>query len=111
MPDEIFALSIISMIAGSGLVFFLIWIVSEHIKARREIGSANSSMTTSELEKMMLGAARQAVEPLTKRIENLEAIAAGEPHNDILREADTYYPTNEAANPEIKVIREIRDSR
>ena len=110
MPNEILALSIMSLIAGTGTLIFVIWIVSEHIKARREVGSSNSSMTTSELESMMLNAARQAVEPLTRRIENLESIAVDESDADLLREADTYYPTESVSDSKIKVTRQGKES-
>ena len=104
MPEEILALAIISIVAGTGTLIFVIWTISEHIKARRGLSSSNSSMTTSELETMMRDAARQAVEPMVRRIENLEAIAAGGPDADLLGEAETYYPP-QSTDSKIKVTR------
>ncbi|NND70284.1 MAG: hypothetical protein HKN43_01765 [Rhodothermales bacterium] len=112
MPQEmIFVLSIIGMTAGTGLLFYLVWNISEHLKAQRESGSSKSSMTTSELEKMMLSAAKQAVEPLTRRIENLESIAVEESDMNLLNEADSYYPEDTTVDSKIKVTREGRDTQ
>lgn len=75
MPDEIFVLMVIAL--GGGLVLGLVSQIFTFVKWKIERESSGgaaeqSSLTTSELEKMMRRAVEEATQPLVDRVESLE---------------------------------------
>ena len=69
MPEEILAIIIISIFAGTAMS--LTRMILAHRRSMK--GSAgSSSLTTSELERMMRRAVEEATEPLQRKIEDLE---------------------------------------
>ena len=69
MPEEILAIIIISIFAGTTMS--LTRMILAHRRSMK--GSAgSSSLTTSELERMMRRAVEEATEPLHRKIEDLE---------------------------------------
>lgn len=72
MPDEVFVIVIVAIVAGtfSGLVKQIL----NYLRERRPTaGSSESSLTTSELQRLMKAAVEEATEPLEARLEAMEA--------------------------------------
>lgn len=71
MPEEILAIVLISIAAGTAMS--IIRMVLGYRERRGMSGSGKgSSLTTSELERMMRRAVEEATAPLVKKIEDLE---------------------------------------
>lgn len=70
MPEEFFILFVLSIIAGSGIIFT--WMIIAYLKSRHADRSHQSELTTSELRRMIGEAVRDATSPLEHRIEQLE---------------------------------------
>lgn len=75
MPEEILVIVILSIVAGT-ITSMTKMILSHRERTRGGIpqreASGQSSVTTSELERMMHRAVRKATDPLLDRIEELE---------------------------------------
>ncbi len=74
MPEEIMVIAVVAIF--SGMVISLTKMVLGYREKTRGLGksetSTASSVTTSEVERMMHRAVRKATDPLTDRIEELE---------------------------------------
>ena len=74
MPEEIMVIAVVAIF--SGMVISLTKMVLAHREkthgVSKSVSSGSSSVTTSELERMMHRAVRKATDPLTDRIEELE---------------------------------------
>jgi len=72
MPEEILAIVLVSIAAGTGLS--LMRMILAHRAGRRDKSSpsTDSSLTTSELERMMKRAVESVIAPLVDKIEDLE---------------------------------------
>lgn len=74
MPEEIMVIAIVAIF--SGMVISLTKMVLGYREKTRGLGKSesagSSSVTTSELERMMHRAVRKATDPLVDRIEELE---------------------------------------
>jgi len=95
MPDEIVAIVIISILAGTFMS--IIRMVLGYKERRLTSGKmGESSLTTSELERMMRRAVEEATEPLVRKIDDLEfelatrkeAPQLGEGRRDLLAGVD-----------------------
>ncbi len=103
MPDEIVAIIIISIIAGTFISF--VKMILNH-RSERFVSSSGdeSSLTRSELEAMIRRAVAEATKPLAERIEDLAETLEGdaprlpEPAPDLLEGADAFEP-EEAPEP------------
>lgn len=75
MPEEIFFLSLVSVICGTGLLVGLIRTIAGHQKAKLEAlrGGKEPSMTTGELQRLIHAAVEDATQPLLRKLESLEA--------------------------------------
>jgi len=71
MPEEILAIILVSIVA---VTILSIVRMSLNYRVRRGVSgtSGGSSLTTSELERMMRRAVEDATAPLTKKVEDLE---------------------------------------
>ena len=74
MPEEIFILFLITILSFTTLM--IVGMTLRHKSKNRERSSlsASSSLTTSELERMMGRAVKAATAPLNKKIDRLENI-------------------------------------
>jgi hypothetical protein len=73
MPEEILAIVIISIFAGTAMSMVRMILSYKERKSMSSTGShAGSSLTTSELERMMKRAVEEATEPLVHKIDDLE---------------------------------------
>ncbi len=94
MPDEILAIVLVSIAAGTGLSFMRMILAHRSGQQDRSSSSADSSLTTSELERMMKRSVESVVAPLADKIENLELQLSRQnraleaPKNDLLIEMD-----------------------
>ncbi len=104
----------IAAIVVFGLTFTILGVVSQlrrYVELKNNLGeneSSGSSMKTSELEGMMERAAKKAIRPLEKRIENLEASYVDEGIPDLLMDTETY-DHSESISDRIKVTRGIEN--
>ena len=108
MPEEILIIVVIGILSGT-----LLGVVSnirQYLESKHSIGesaSRGASLKTSELESMMERAAQNAVKPLVRRIENLEAAVAVDDLPDLLQDADSYFDDVQS-DSKIKVTRQGR---
>jgi len=72
MPEEVLALFIISIMAFTILSIVAMTFRFKSRNAERSVGSGSSSLTTSELERMMKRAVKQATEPLAEKLDRIE---------------------------------------
>lgn len=90
MPEEVVPIVVIAIMAFTGLSIFFIHTIFSFLRARAgierkkknekaQLESSGASLTTSELESMLRKVVEEANEPLTRRIEALEAMAIEEP--------------------------------
>jgi len=74
MPEEILAIVIISIFAGTVMSIVRMVLSYKERKSMTSTGShTGSSLTTSELERMMKRAVEEATEPLVRKIDDLES--------------------------------------
>ena len=106
MPEEILALAIISIMSFTVLSIIGMSLRYKSRKARHEVGAGSSSLTTSELERMMKRAVQDATFPLEEKIERLEDALAlqqaskqlEEPRVDLLADMDMHQEPDELAS-------------
>lgn len=91
MPEEVVGIIVIALAAFTALSIVLMVNVRRYLETKDGLRGGGSSITTSELEEMLDGAARDAMKPLLKRIENLEAVIADADENNLLADTDTYF--------------------
>lgn len=73
MPEEIFVLALVSIISGSIVVTSIAKMIVNTIRGKRKARELpESSMTTSELQRMLTKAIAEAQAPLHAQIEELE---------------------------------------
>ena len=79
MPEEIVAITIIAIIAGTGLMITIASMLFSYLRARSGVGNGETDpqLTTSELERMLKRVVEEANEPLVERINALEYAAIG----------------------------------
>ena len=74
MQEEIMIIAVVSIIAGTLMIASIIKSIFGYAKSRNQQGSApGSSLTTSELERLVRTAVEEATEPLHAKIDRLEA--------------------------------------
>ncbi|NND70283.1 MAG: hypothetical protein HKN43_01760 [Rhodothermales bacterium] len=109
MPEEILIIVVVAILSGT-----LLGVVSnirQYLEAKNNLGensTRGASLKTSELESMMERAAQNAVQPIVRRIENLEAVVAVDDLPDLLEDTETYFD-NVQSEAKIKVTRQNRD--
>jgi hypothetical protein len=76
MPEEIMAVLIIAILAGTTMIVALTKMNLAHKERSMGIGkktsSGGSSVTTSELERMLQKAVKKATDPLVERMDEIE---------------------------------------
>lgn len=72
MPEELFVLFVLAILSFTILSIIGMTMRYKSKNAQRNIGSGSSSLTTSELERMMKRAVRSAIGPLEEKLETLE---------------------------------------
>ena len=70
MPQEIVAIVIVAIACGTAIT--ILKTILAHHRETRESSAGESSLTTSQLEKIMERAARKALAPLEQRLASLE---------------------------------------
>lgn len=70
MPEEIFALIIITMALGTGIA--IASMIFAYLRDRNKTQATGNSMTSSELRHIIQDAVKDATDPLQARIEELE---------------------------------------
>lgn len=84
MPEEIFALLIISILSLTVLSILAMSLRYKSRKAERSITRGSSSLTTSELERMIKRAVKLATSPMEEQLERLEeAIISGRARREL----------------------------
>ncbi len=71
MPEEIVAIIIVSLIAGTVMVLGVAKIITGYLKSRHA-GGSGPSLTSSELSGLIRSAVEEAVDPLSDRLDRLE---------------------------------------
>jgi len=71
MPEEVFILALLSIAAGTLVITSIVRNISKYMRARHG-ATQGSSMTTSELEKMLRRVVEESTETLHERIDKLE---------------------------------------
>ena len=92
MPEEEILIIVVLAIL-SGTLLGVVKNIRRYLEAKNGIGqhvSQGASLKTSELEAMMERAAQNAVAPLVRRIENLEAAVAVDDLPHLLQDAGSY---------------------
>ncbi len=107
MPEEIFIIIVLGILSVTSLV--VVGQIRQYLEAKNGFGSgtgtgSGSSMKTSELEAMVERAAHKAIQPVVKRVENIESIMSDEDLPDLLSDADTYFESDPVKS-RIKVTR------
>jgi len=72
MPEEVLVVFILSILSFTVLSIVAMTLRFKSRKAERNIGTGSSSLTTSELERMMKRAVKQATAPLEEKLDRLE---------------------------------------
>ena len=62
MPEEIFLLSMFSILAGTGLLIYVITLIASHAKRRQEGTGSEGALRTSELEAMLRRIVREELQ-------------------------------------------------
>ena len=70
---------VVAIVFGSGLAALKLILDFIHVKRAGKVGSADRSLTTTELNEMIDDAVARSVHDMQRRIENLEAIVVDEP--------------------------------
>ena len=110
MPEEILALAILSIISFTVLSIVGMSLRYKSKKAQRSAVSGSSSLTTSELERMMKRAVRDATGPLEEKIESLEdALVIQKPtmqiegvKTDLLADMNSHQTQDEKENARVR---------
>jgi hypothetical protein len=61
MPEEIFILSMLTVVSGTFLVMFVVSKIAAHAKSKQESSSGSGTLRTSELETMLRRIVREEV--------------------------------------------------
>lgn len=72
MPEEIFILSVVAILAGSVVVLAVVWAILSFFRSRSKPAVSGDSLTASELQELVRAAAAEAVLPLERKVEALE---------------------------------------
>ena len=81
MPEELVAITIISIVAGSIVMIALAKMLFSYLRDRAGLSKSSAgapSLTTSELEGMLKRVVAEANEPLLDRVEALEHVLAAD---------------------------------
>ena len=118
MPEEVFVLFIFSILAFTTMMIIGMSLRYKSRKAERASLSSSSSLTTSELERMMQRAVKKATGPLEEKLEVLEEMLAAssggggkavrqldEGRKDLLADIDTHQTEEEEALREGRRVR------
>lgn len=97
MPEEIFIISLVGIIAGSAVVLGVVRGILSVVRARVEghRGAGSGSLTSSELQRLVQRAVEDASQPLLDKIEDLEHEVRA------LRPAHPLPPRAEPTRPEL----------
>lgn len=105
MPEEILAVMIITILSFTTMMIVGMTLRYKSKKAEGHISSGSSSLTTSELERMMKRAVKDATAPLHEKIDRLEEVIVttgsremlelGEAPTDLLHDMDLHQTEEE----------------
>lgn len=75
MPEEIFVIAMTALVCGTGVVLGIIRSIVGYQRAKLESKRApgDSSLTTSELQRIIQAAVEQATRPLEQKIDAIQA--------------------------------------
>jgi hypothetical protein len=103
MPEEVLALLIITILSVTVLSIVGMTLRYKSRKGQQSVSSGSSSLTTSELERMMKRAVRDATAPLEEKLDQLEdALVLSQsprqiekPKQDLLADMDSHNTEDE----------------